>query len=109
MNRLRWRGERKAAAVRANGDVIYGTSRSPFPYLSWGVATRKGSTLYLHVFDWSKDGTLRVPLNNQAKSATVLATGRQLTVTSGNGRLAIEVPAIALGHGGLRHRFGNRG
>jgi alpha-L-fucosidase len=41
--------------LRVNGDAIYGTSRSPFAYLPWGVATRKGGTLYLHVFDWPKD------------------------------------------------------
>ena len=27
--------------LRVNGGAIYGTSRSPFSYLSWGVATRK--------------------------------------------------------------------
>lgn len=81
--------------VRVNSDAIYGTSRSPFPYLSWGVATRKGGTLYLHVFDWPKDGKLVVPLSNKANSASLLASGETLSVTSGDGTLVIKVPANA--------------
>ncbi len=82
--------------LRVNGDAIYGSSRSPFAYLPWGVATRKGGTLYLHVFDWPKDGKLVVPLNNKAKSATLLsARGKKLSVASKNGKVVIDVPAIA--------------
>jgi alpha-L-fucosidase len=81
--------------LRVNGDAIYGTSRGPFTYLSWGAATRKGDTLYLHVFDWPKDGKLRVPLNNKAESARLLATGKKLSVRSVDGKLVIDVPAAA--------------
>ena len=81
--------------LRVNGDAIYGTSRSPFPYLAWGVATRKGGTLYLHVFDWPKDGKLIVPLSNKAKSATLLASGEKLSVKNADGKLVIKVPATA--------------
>lgn len=81
--------------LRVNGDAIYGTSRSPFPYLSWGVATRKDGTLYLHVFDWPKDGKLVVPLQSKAKSAKLLASGEKLSVTSSDGKLVIKVPATA--------------
>ena len=81
--------------LRVNGDAIYGTTRGPFPYLSWGVATRKGGTLYLHVFDWPKDGKLRVPLINAATSAKLLATGKELSIKSAEGEMTIAVPANA--------------
>jgi len=81
--------------LRVNGDAIYGTSRSPFPHLFWGVATRKGSTLYLHVFDWPKNGKLIVPIQNKAKSATLLSSGKKLSVTGADGKLTIAVPATA--------------
>jgi alpha-L-fucosidase len=81
--------------LRVNGDSIYGTSRSPFAYLPWGVATRKGSTLYLHVFEWPKDGKLVVPLNNAAKSAKILADGKALFVKRTDQKLVIDVPAVA--------------
>ncbi len=48
-----------------NGESIYGTTASPFFKLPWGRCTKrktdKGTTLYLHVFDWPKDRILRVP------------------------------------------------
>ena len=80
----------------ANGDSIYGTSAGPFAYLSWGVVTRKGSTLYLHVFDWPKDGQLRVPLQNKVKSARILcAPHTRLSVTCESNRLVIQVTNTA--------------
>jgi alpha-L-fucosidase len=81
--------------LHVNGDAIYGTSRSPFAYLPWGVATRKDGTLYLHVFDWPNDGRLVVPLQSKAKSAKLLASGEKLSVTSSDGKLVIKVPATA--------------
>ena len=83
------------AWLKVNGESVYGTSRSPFSHLSWGVATRKDGTLYLHVFEWPKDGKLIVPLSNQAKSATLLATGKLLSIKSADGKLVIDVPATA--------------
>jgi alpha-L-fucosidase len=46
------------AWLRKNGESIYGSSASPLPLQSWGVSTVKGSKLYLHVFDWPRDGKL---------------------------------------------------
>jgi alpha-L-fucosidase len=40
-----------------NGEAIYGCGACDLPVQAWGVATAKGTTLYLHVFDW-----LSVPL-----------------------------------------------
>jgi alpha-L-fucosidase len=47
--------------MKVNGESIYGTSRSPLKELSWGRCTQKDGVLYLHVFDWPKDGRLAVP------------------------------------------------
>lgn len=43
-----------------NGESITGAQSSGLPLQSWGVTTRKGSKLYLHVFHWPKDGRLTV-------------------------------------------------
>lgn len=53
------------AWLKVNGEAIYGTTASPFESTPWGrCTTRKQSdgktTLYLHVFDWPKNGRLRV-------------------------------------------------
>jgi alpha-L-fucosidase len=66
------------AWMKVNGEAIYGTTASPFPLgLPWGRCTKKitadGTTLYLHVFNWPKDGKLVVPdLMNQAAKAYLL-------------------------------------
>jgi len=46
--------------MKVNGESIHGTTRTPLSVQSWGESTRKGSTLYLHVFDWPGDGKLTV-------------------------------------------------
>ncbi len=82
--------------LRVNGEAIYGTSAGPFVQLSWGTATRKGNKLFLHVFDWPADGKLKVPLQNNAKSAALLvAPDKPLVVTRESQRLVIAVPAAA--------------
>ena len=45
--------------MKPNGEAIYGTRASPFSKApAWGRVTRKPGKLYLHVFDWPKDGRL---------------------------------------------------
>ena len=62
--------------MKVNGEALYGTKASPFKRLSWGRATRKGWTLYLHVFDWPTGGTLTVPMANRVTGARLLAPPR---------------------------------
>ena len=82
--------------LHVNGDAIYGTTAGPFEYLPWGVATRKSGKLYLHVFDWPKNGELIVPLKNEAIAAALLvAPGEKLSVQRESERLVIKVPAAA--------------
>lgn len=83
--------------IAVNGDSIYGTRRGPFRHLSWGCATAKGTTLYLHVFKWPSDGKLRVPLLNAAAKASLLAApGKDLPVTREGDALMISVPSRPL-------------
>ena len=87
--------------MAVNSESIYGTHASPFPKLSWGRCTQKqskgGTTLYLQVFDWPKDGELLVPgLGNKVKSATLLANGEKLEFEKTREGVEIEVPNKAL-------------
>lgn len=82
--------------LKINGESIYSTTSSPFPFLSWGRATRKGQILYLHVFDWPKDGKLNVPLTNKISKAYLLADAKvPLKISSGKVNSAIQLPAFA--------------
>jgi alpha-L-fucosidase len=63
--------------MKVNSESIYGSSGSPFGKLDWGRCTKKeyakGTTLYLHVFDWPEDGKLFVPgLENKVEQAYMM-------------------------------------
>jgi alpha-L-fucosidase len=88
--------------MKVNGDAIYGSSASPFKKLPWGRCTQKPGKLYLHVFDWPKDGQLVVPgLKNQVKQAYSLADAHNnakaemLDVAQSDDGVTIKVPQEA--------------
>ena len=84
------------AWLRINGESVYGSTEGPFAYVPWGRATRKGTTVYLHVFNWPADGVLNVPLTTPVKRAYLLAARDQSLNTSiKDGRLLIALPATA--------------
>ncbi|HWQ54373.1 MAG TPA: alpha-L-fucosidase [Bryobacteraceae bacterium] len=89
---------RKTGAwLERNGESIYGTGPSPFGNLPWGACTVKGSRLYLHVFEWPRDGELRIPaLNSAPVSAWLLADRerRPLAVAKGTG-ITVKLPPAA--------------
>ena len=84
--------------LKVNGEAIYDTTAGPFPSLSWGRCTRKGSTLYLHVFNWPSDGILRVPLQNKVNRAYLLADrSKALNCSASGGEMQIQVPTTVPG------------
>ncbi|MBM3988599.1 MAG: hypothetical protein FJ294_11665 [Planctomycetes bacterium] len=66
------------AWMKVNGEAVWGTQASPFVRLPWGRATRKGNTLYLMVFDWPSDDLLRVPVQGDVKSISLLGSEEAL-------------------------------
>ncbi len=83
-----------------NGESIYGTTASPFEKLAWGRCTTKkhenGTTLYLHVFDWPKDGKLLIPgLQNTVKSAKLLVSDTKVKSEKTPNGIVLDVPAEA--------------
>jgi alpha-L-fucosidase len=81
-----------------NGEAIYGTTASPFRKLPWGRSTQKPGKLYLHVFDWPKEGGLPVPgLKNRVTKAYLLADRGQaaLEVTPAEESVTVKVPGAA--------------
>jgi alpha-L-fucosidase len=85
-----------AAWMKTNRAGIVGTTASPFAKLDWGRATRKGQTLYLHVFNWPADGTLVVPLQNKIGSAKLLAAPDvKVAATASPAGVRLQLPARA--------------
>ena len=59
---------------KVNGESIRGTTRTPLPVQTWGESTRKGNILYLHVFQWPKNGRFDIGgLVSDISSAKLLA------------------------------------
>ena len=57
--------------LRANGESIYGTTAGDLEEQPWGVTTRKGNALYLHILDLDSHA-LELPLSCKVKSACIL-------------------------------------
>ena len=86
--------------MKINHEAIYGTTASPFSALTWGRCTKKtnpkGGTLYLHVFDWPKDGKLVVPgLRNKVTRVRMMETHKKIAATAENGDVVLTLPAQA--------------
>jgi len=64
--------------LKVNGDAVYGTKASPYPWeFPWGAITTKSGKLYFSVFEWPK-GALRLSgLKNKVKKAYLLADPEQ--------------------------------
>lgn len=78
------------------GSAIYGSSASPFAKLAWGRCTQKPGTLYLHVFDWPKDGRLVVPcLRNPVTSVKLLGGAALQAAATEEGVAITGLPATA--------------
>jgi alpha-L-fucosidase len=81
--------------MKVNSEAIYGTTASPFAtQLAWGRATKKGNTVYLHVFDWPSDGVLKVPsIGGQPTRASLLGGDANLKVETAADGFTIKLPS----------------
>jgi len=84
--------------MKQNGEAIYGTTASPFSnQLVFGRVTSKPGRLYLHVFDWPRDGRLLVPLSGaEVKRVYLFARPNdRLQFKSGEEGIMLQLPASA--------------
>jgi alpha-L-fucosidase len=64
--------------LQKNGESIYGTRGGPLTPRPWGVTTRKGNTVYLHILNW-QDPVLAMPkLPQKVKTAKLLKDGSKV-------------------------------
>ena len=83
--------------MRVNGESVYGTTAAWFDHPAWGRVTMKATAdgkkrLYLHVFDWPKDGKLNVPALSGRLSRAYLLAGESRLAADG---ITITVPKNA--------------
>lgn len=82
------------AWLRKNGESIYGTRGGPFLPAAYGVSTRRGNTIYLHILNWPAE-RLRLPaLPAKVVRATRL-DGAATNFVQDETSLVLSVPAEA--------------
>ncbi|MBN9298183.1 MAG: alpha-L-fucosidase [Filimonas sp.] len=74
--------------MNVNNEAVYQTHSSVLPFQSWGVTTQKDNKIYLHVFQWPKDGKLYVGgiTFDKIAKASLLADKKQLLSIIGAGQ-----------------------
>jgi alpha-L-fucosidase len=75
------------------GESVYGTRGGPVPPRPWGVTTRKGDTVYVHVLDWP-DETLALPrLPGKVLSGRFVKDGSRAAFAEDAGGVRVTIPA----------------
>nr|WP_295936685.1 alpha-L-fucosidase [uncultured Alistipes sp.] len=62
--------------LEENGETIYGTQAGPVGPRSWGVTTRRGGKIYVHILDWPDD-ELFVPIQGERIRSAVQFTNKR--------------------------------
>jgi alpha-L-fucosidase len=75
-----------------NGEAIYGTRGGPIAPHAWGVTTRKGNRVYVHVLDWPDASLLLPPLPSAVRSAHLLSGGRPVDFKTGDFGVVLNLP-----------------
>ena len=82
--------------MKVNGESIWGATPAQLPPVSWGRYTRKGQTLYLHVFDWPADKTLKLPVSGKIQKIHLLnAPNNELPFQTDPQGFSITLPTAA--------------
>ncbi|MCL5128536.1 alpha-L-fucosidase [Algibacter sp. L4_22] len=82
--------------TKKNGEAIYGASASPYAKPKWGRYTQKDGVVYAHVFDWPKDGLLKLNKDIKFKKVTLLTDpDTELKALGTSREVIVEVPMLA--------------
>ncbi|MGC8828365.1 MAG: alpha-L-fucosidase [Verrucomicrobiia bacterium] len=57
------------------GESIYGTRGGPFKPAQYGVSTRKGNTIFIHILDWTDDTIVLPPIPGKIVNSYLLGGG----------------------------------
>jgi alpha-L-fucosidase len=80
------------AWLRTHGASIYGTRGGPIPPRAWGVTTRRGDTVFVHVLDWS-DPVLTIPaVGARVVSAALLDTRVAVPFSQASDDITLHLP-----------------
>ena len=67
--------------LEKNGTTIYGTKKGPFAPRPWGAATRKDSTIYIHILACKNGDSLWIPIAEKVGQITYFSNGKPVDFT----------------------------
>lgn len=73
------------------GESIYGTRGGPFMPGAWGASSYKDNFIYLHIFNWHREGLEFPPIERKILKS-ILLTGGKGEVKQSDGGIKVRVP-----------------
>ncbi len=80
-----------------NGETIYGTRGGPMPPQNWGVTTKKGDKIYVHIFQVPENGRVALPNTKKlkVKSAKLFKDASEIEFND-KGNVVLRIPRNAI-------------
>jgi alpha-L-fucosidase len=82
--------------LQVHGESVYGTRGGPVTPRTWGVTTRKGNTVYVHVLNWQDASLLIPPVGGTIARARFLKTGTKADVKAVAEGVVLTIPPDAV-------------
>ena len=82
--------------LRKYGDSVYGTTAGDIQAQEWGVTTRKGERLFVHIFDL-KSKELHLPLSCKVEKAYTFEGKQPVAFTATNGGVTLKFDTVPSG------------
>jgi alpha-L-fucosidase len=82
--------------LAVHGESIYGTRGGPVTPRPWGVTTKKGSTVYVHVLNWQDQSLLVPSVGGPVRSARFVKTGAKADVRNVAEGAILTIPQAAV-------------
>ena len=82
--------------LRKYGDSVYGTTAGDIPQQEWGVTTRKGNRLFVHIFDL-KAKELHLPLSCKVKKARTFDDNKAVEFTAESNGVNLKFDTVPSG------------
>jgi len=78
------------AWLERNGEAIYCSDRSPYPWANWGRITTRGNTVYLHIWNGTGDELCFAEIGNRVRSVRMLDGGQAISFEQKGDRLFLR-------------------
>lgn len=81
--------------MKQYGESVYGTEATGIPEQSWGVTTKKGDIIYLHLIGPLEGvAAISLPVDGKVKEVRKMKDGSPMKFKVSDGRLSVELDEV---------------